>query len=74
MNAPKTERNPNTGRIQRVSPAMLGRQCSQRQAGAQARYLAGRRRDAKRNGYSGPLTRAEAASAGVLSPAMMRNR
>ena len=33
-----------------------------RAADAEARYLAGRRRDAARNGYRGPLTRAELAA------------
>ena len=41
--------------------ARAGQQAQQDAASNAARYMAARRRDAARNGYRGPLTRAELA-------------
>jgi hypothetical protein len=48
-----------------ATPAVITRTVTARKitaADAERRYLAARRRDAARNGYRGPLTRAEAAA------------
>jgi hypothetical protein len=64
--APKTERHPKTGRFRPVTPLTVARLTTKPQQDARERYLAGRRRDAAKRGYRGPLTRAEA-SQRVLS-------
>ena len=69
MNAPRTERNPKTGRIQRVTPLTVSRlpasfatvvETPLTPEQREARLMQGRRRDARRRGYRGPLTRGEA--------------
>jgi hypothetical protein len=45
------------------TPAVIrAAMAARREADAHARWMAGRRRDAARNGYHGPLTRAELAA------------
>lgn len=59
MNAPSVERNPHTGRWQRVSPAFLAAQAKARQDARKTAVLEDRRVAARKRGYTGPLTRAD---------------
>jgi len=49
-----------------ATPVTIARTVTARKIDAERRWLAARRRDAARNGYRGPLTRAELAARAEL--------
>jgi hypothetical protein len=48
-----------------ATPLIIAQRADRARADAQARLMAARRRDTIKNGYTGPLTRAEASAAAL---------